>query len=276
MRRRKYIAALGSAAAGGSFIMGTGASIDVWATRNADITATTDTDAFLRLAPGDENGQFVSTDGGTLSIDFSDASGQGFNTDARSTVDDLFRIENQTGDTQVVWIKDADEGGPKGDIRGPINFFRGPVKATGGSQFRIVSAIEPVPGTGPKQQRLSITGLVPPSRSGGGGSDGPELDFNPLELWVRTGNPVKTGNGVTFDPRADVPYTDGQATPGSFGGRLVLGPGENMKVGVDIDYTKNDPNIDDTKQGIDEIQIVSRKVSDALNLATSNTEFSNQ
>lgn len=280
MKRRTYLATVGSIAAGGAVTMGTGASVDVWADRTADVTVVSDTNGFVSLSPGEENGDLVSTNGGELSIDFSAAGGNGFNQGARSTVDDLFRIENQTGETQVFWIKDAAEGGPLGDF-GPVNFFRGPVEATGGDRYQIVSAVSPVPGTQPTKQRLSITGLVPPAglpvrfaEARGIAFDAtPPADLDPSEGWIRAGNFVYdtvTGS-IQFDADADVPLT-GTAAPGEpTGGRLVLAPGEEMRVGVDVDLESGD---DTTGQLVDQIQIVSRPVEDALGLTT-DTEFGN-
>jgi hypothetical protein len=284
MRRRKYLAALGSVAAGSAFTMGTGANVDFWANRSTNVDVVTDAEGFVGLEPG-ENGLetgLVNDADGDLSLDFeSDAAGQGFNQGARTTVDDLFRIRNQTGEEQVFWIKDADEGGPLGD-EGPVNFFRGPVVATGGERYRILSRIDAVPGTPPREQRLSITGLVPPINPDrdedanllrGIGFDPTDPDDRDriAKLWIEAGNPVQiTGGGITFDGDAPVPNL-----PGEENGRLVLGPGEAMRVGVDVDYPNDGSNAAPKNVLDGEIQIVSRPVDDAKRLATTDTEFSN-
>jgi hypothetical protein len=46
--------------------------------------------------------------------------------------------------------------------------------------------------------------------------------------------------------------------------------------GLDVDATKNAPGADDTEIGINEIQVVSRSVENAKELATEATEFSNE
>lgn len=272
MKRRTYLAAFGSAAAGMAGAIGSGASVAVWADREADVSVVSDSDGVLGITPGEENGQFVDDSGGAISINFDEMSAEGFNAEARSTVDDLFRIRNQSGDTQVVWIKDAEQGGEFGDLKGPINFFRGPVKVTSKPGFQVISAIEHVPGTDGTEQRLSITGLVPP-----GGVSVPNVDDEIIsKIWIESGGLTgKTGatipEGFSYDPDADVPYSGGS---GKNGGRLQLAPGEEMNVGLDVDARKHTG--DDTEVGISEIQVVGRSVEDAKGLATGATEFSNE
>ena len=221
---------------------------------------------FVGLSAGTENGEFVTEKGGEIAVDFGE---DAFNPGARSTVDDVFRIRNNAGEDRVIWIKDAAEGGPLGD-RGSINFFRGPVEATGNERSRIVSEIDPVPGTEPTRQRLSITGLVPPGAPGPGepaaGLPGDLSADRARKLWIEAGGIVAEPSPPTFDPDADVPYSGGES--GENGGRLLLGSGEEMKVGVEVD---------DPAPGtrIDEIQIVARTVEDAKELATTDTEFAN-
>jgi hypothetical protein len=284
MRRRKYLAALGSVAAGGAFTVGTGANVDFWANRSTNVDVVTDTEGFVGIVPGD-NGLdtgLVNDDDGDLSLDFeTGTAGQGFNQGARTTVDDLFRVRNQTGEEQVFWIKDADEGGPLGDAA-PVNFFRGPVEATGGERYRIVSRIDPVPGTLATKQRLSVTGLVPPidpdrerdaallSEIGLDPDDPADRD-RVAKLWIEAGNPVEVAGGrLTFDGDAPVPNR-----PGEESGRLVLGPGEEMRVGIDVDYRNTDSNAAPDDVLDNSIQIVSRPKADAKRLATTDTEFSN-
>lgn len=255
--------------------IGSGASVAVWADREANVSVVSDSDGVLGITPGEENGQFVDENGGAISIDFDEMSAEGFNAEARSTVDDLFRIRNQSGDTQVVWIKDAEQGGDFGDLNGPINFFRGPVTATSGPNFRVISAIRPVPGTDPEKQRLSITGLVPP-----GAVSVPNVDDEIIsKIWIESGGLTGPTKGdipddFSYDPNADIPFSGGSS--GENGGRLQLAPGEEMKVGLDVDARKNDSGADDTEIELDGIQIVGRSVENAKDLATEATEFSNE
>jgi hypothetical protein len=278
MNRRKYLAAVGSIAASGAFAMGTGASIDVWANRGTSVDVVKDTDGLIGLEPGTENGRFADTSGGTLSVDLSTDNGEGVNVGARTTIDDILRIRNQSGDDQVVWIKDSDTEDLLGDD-GPLNFFRGPVKLKGGAQkkkWRLVSAIDPVPGTPGNVQRLSITGLVPPQRIINEAPSAPsELQERARKGWINKGAPVTNGNRVLLDG----------IQVGDSKGRLFLTPGESMTVGLDADFTGyelnngdlENPNGDDLGSAKDllpnQIQIVSRGLDDAKDLATGNTEF---
>jgi hypothetical protein len=267
MRRRRYLTAIGSAVGGGVLLTGTGASVDVWANRDAVIDVADDDGGFVGLSAGEENGEFVTDDGGQIAVDFGE---DAFNPGARSTVDDVFRIRNNATEDRVIWIKDAAEGPPLGD-RASINFFRGPVKVTNDGRFRIGSAIDAVPGTAPTRQRLSITGLVPPFAPGPADESAPPLPVDlsadrARKLWIEAGGVVVGPGGPAFDPNADVPYSGGES--GENGGRLLLGSGEEMKVGVEVDNPKPDT-------GIDEIQIVARTVEDAKKLATTDTEFAN-
>lgn len=267
MRRRQYLTAIGSAVGGGVLLTGTGASVDVWANREAVIDVADGDGGFVGLSAGTENGEFVTEKGGEIAVDFGE---DAFNPGARSTVDDVFRIRNNAGEDRVIWIKDAAEGGPLGD-RGSINFFRGPVEVTNEGRFRIASEIDPVPGTEPTRQRLSITGLVPPGAPGPNGSLPADFPGDPSpevvqKAWIEAGGIVVGPDGPAFDPDADVPYSGGRSREN--GGRLLLGSGEEMKVGVEVD----DPA---PGTGIDEIQIVARTVEDAKELATTDTEFAN-
>jgi hypothetical protein len=262
--------------------MGTGASIDIWANRDTNVDVVRDTDGLIGLAPGTENGQFADTSGGTLSVDLStddDGAGVGVNVGARTTIDDIFRIRNQSGDNQVVWIKDSKTEDLLGDD-GPVNFFRGPVELEDGAEkkkFRLVSAIDPVPGTPGDVQRLSITGLVPPQniieKAGGEARD------QAPKGWIKPGAPVK--NTETGDVGLD-----GDLQVGDSKGRLFLTPGESMTVGIDADFrgyelttdgdlkNRDDDNLGSAEELLpNQIQIVSRGLDDAKDLATSNTEF---
>jgi hypothetical protein len=285
MNRRKYLAAVGSIAASGAFAMGTGASIDIWANRDTNVDVVRDTDGLIALSTTNEDGeplenaQFTDTRGGTLSIDLTNQEAGGVNVGARTTIDAIFSIRNQSGNDQVVWIKDSDTEDLLGDD-GPLNFFRGPVELDNGAQqkkFRLVSAIDPVPGTPGNVQRLSITGLVPPQNIIEEADE--EAQKSARKGWINKGAPIENVNTkelVGIDPNVGI---------GAKGGRLRLTSGESMTVGLDADfagYELNNGNLenadgDDLGSAEDplpnQIQIVSRGVEDAKDLATGNTEF---
>jgi hypothetical protein len=305
MNRRKYLAAVGSIAASGAFAMGTGASIDIWANRDTNVDVVKDTDGLIGLAPGTENGQFADTSGGTLSVGLSTGDGEGVNVGARTTIDDIFRIRNQSGDDQVVWIKDTtDDGSDLLGDEGPLHFFRGPLEITDdsgngvlGARRRVFSQIDPVPGTPDTQQRLSIVGLVPPQAN-----IGPDPSDTQRQAWINQGHPItlleggepaisdesrtKRSNNPTKD--LDKVQLNKGVVVGRSNGRFFLEPGESMTVGLDADFagyklegdedaTLVNPENKDLGSAEDllpdQIQIVSRGPEDARALATGETEF---
>ncbi|WP_225332880.1 DUF1102 domain-containing protein [Halomicrobium urmianum] len=121
MERRKFIATVGSLAAGSAAAVGTGAFTSVTASRNVDVKVANDASAYLRLeGTGGPNTHYVTEDGsgGTLTIDLSSdnetsAGGQGVNLDAVTQIDELFDVENQG--TQEVEVT-IDKTGANSDL----------------------------------------------------------------------------------------------------------------------------------------------------------------
>jgi hypothetical protein len=104
MQRRKYLAALGSLAAGGAAIGGTGAFTSVQAQRTVETAVVGDSNAYLALEPIDSR---ASLDGeGQLEINFDESNNGalGLNRDARTAFTDLFRIRNQGDDPAYVGV----------------------------------------------------------------------------------------------------------------------------------------------------------------------------
>ncbi|QGX93652.1 hypothetical protein EI982_02010 [Haloplanus rallus] len=99
MERRKFIATMGSIAAGGAATVGTGAFTSVEADRSVDVAVEDDASAYLGLdTSGDANDQYVSGQGsGEIVIDFDDSgnSGTGVNPNANTVLESVFQIENQ-------------------------------------------------------------------------------------------------------------------------------------------------------------------------------------
>jgi len=110
MQRRKFIAGVGSLAAGAAAVTGTGAFTSVQAERSVSVNVASDPNAYLGLNP---IGDRASTDAdGELKLDFSTSStgSQGLNQNARTAFTDLFQIRNQ-GDNPVyvgVGLKESD------------------------------------------------------------------------------------------------------------------------------------------------------------------------
>ncbi|WP_059057862.1 hypothetical protein [Halobacterium hubeiense] len=109
---------MGSIVAAGAAGVGTGAFTSVTADRSFTVDVAEDANAFLRMVsvPGSENSDYVEVEDGQLSGDLSGGNdsllGDGVNAGAVTTVDDLFRIENQG--TQPVWVWMLEDGGRNG------------------------------------------------------------------------------------------------------------------------------------------------------------------
>ena len=271
--------------------IGSGASVAVWADREANVSVVSDSEGMLRLRPGEESGEFASSEGGSLSVNVSGKNGAGLNADARTVIDDIFRIQNQSGSDQVVWIKDPvdDQEELFGD-EGPLHFFRGPVSVTDnsgngvlGARRRVFSQLDPVPGTPDDKQRLTVVGLVPPKANiGTDPSDGQR------QAWINAGHPVTVVKGgepaiSDTDRRAvgdatniggNVFQNDGVVV-GEEKGRYFLTPGEEMKIGLAADFSGFDEDREGFELGqvLNEIEIVGRSLEDARELATGSTEF---
>jgi hypothetical protein len=98
MQRRKFIAAIGSVAAGAAAVTGTGAFTSVTAERSIEVNVADDSAAFLRVVAGDTPNadEYVDTSDGTISLDFTSAgAATGANQNATTVFDDLLNIENQ-------------------------------------------------------------------------------------------------------------------------------------------------------------------------------------
>jgi len=118
MERRKFVIGLGSLAAGSAAAMGTGAVTSFTGDRNASIPVVNDTNAFIALqATGSDNSQYFDPGTGpgekTEFVFGDDVIGEGFNR-GTTFIDRLFRIVNQSSQTQYVWLQEnANNGGDK-------------------------------------------------------------------------------------------------------------------------------------------------------------------
>lgn len=99
MERRKFVIGVGSLAAGGAAAMGTGAFSSVEAERGVSVEVADDNNAYLGLKA--ERDDIISDDGadGQLTIDLgsqtTEKGGEGFNDEAVTTIEGVFRITNQ-------------------------------------------------------------------------------------------------------------------------------------------------------------------------------------
>jgi hypothetical protein len=105
MQRRKFIAGVGSLAAGAAAVTGTGAFTSVSASRGIAVDTSDDADAFLAIEAesGDNASEYVNTTtNGTVELDITNTNnsgygggGSGVNKNATTIFDDLLKITNQ-------------------------------------------------------------------------------------------------------------------------------------------------------------------------------------
>lgn len=101
MDRRKFVLSVGALAGGGSLALGTGAFSSVEAERDVGVTVADDASAYLGIQPGDgPNGDYTdTTDNDALAVNLTDSNdnliGEGINTNAVTTIGDVFQIRNQ-------------------------------------------------------------------------------------------------------------------------------------------------------------------------------------
>ena len=144
MRRRKVLAGLGSLAAGGAAVMGTGAFGSVQADRDVSVNVANDPNAFVGLSPAG-GADFAEDNGGTVEFNFDEnagALGNGLNANADTYIGPELKITNQGQDAfqLLLDVSDVDDkldtgslsfyihtnSYPDDDVRGA---FGGTVKA---------------------------------------------------------------------------------------------------------------------------------------------------
>jgi hypothetical protein len=114
MNRRKFLAMLGTAAAGTSAAVGTGAFTSVSADRSVSVQVADDADAFLAMTPSNgPNGDYASSNDGELVVQLNGSdgtpSGSGVNDDAVTKIKDVFRMRNQGTQRIYVYIEDSSD-----------------------------------------------------------------------------------------------------------------------------------------------------------------------
>ncbi|MGB9932012.1 MULTISPECIES: hypothetical protein [Haloarcula] len=112
MNRRKFLIGAGSLAAGSAAAMGTGAFSSTAAGRSVSVSVAGDQNAYLSIVPGDSPHAY--TEGGELVLDFdgSEVSGEGLNTNAFIKFNDLFEIQNNSGNKIALWLDDGAKNAP--------------------------------------------------------------------------------------------------------------------------------------------------------------------
>ncbi|MFB6073157.1 MAG: hypothetical protein ABEJ88_09335 [Halobacterium sp.] len=109
MRRRKFIAGIGSAVAASAAALGTSAFTSVSAERSVKVQVADDSSAFLMLDPSlksSTNDVFASYEDGMLVLDFdeTDVGGQGVNRDAVTVFDQVFKLKALGTQRVNIWF----------------------------------------------------------------------------------------------------------------------------------------------------------------------------
>mgnify|MGYP006275551463 CR=1 FL=1 len=121
MQRRKYLAALGSLAAGGAAMTGTGAFNFANIERDTNINVANDPNAFLAL---EATSAYANGSGGKLSLTFdsnANVSGNGINQNSDYSFREVFKITNNGSDPVQVWIEDNES-----DNNNTVGWFAAP------------------------------------------------------------------------------------------------------------------------------------------------------
>lgn len=129
MKRRRFLAGAGSAAATGSALIGSGAFSRTESNRSISVQVAEDRDAYIELnsVSGSANSQnFIDWDDNghlEIEIDFASQNGDGANSNSQTFWDDLFKICNR-GKAEEVDVYIADTAGI-GFGDGEIAFYTG-------------------------------------------------------------------------------------------------------------------------------------------------------
>jgi hypothetical protein len=215
MQRRKFIAGMGSLAAAGAAGIGTGAFTSVTAERGVNVNVASDANAYLGLdqISGEPNSQdYTSINDGELKLfDTGTVDGSGFNLDAVTLVDNLFKIKNQSNQGQYVWLSEI------GDPNGPA----------GGSGFT----------SGQRPTGMFFVGFYAPGdRSGNwdGISYGssPEDPNNPNTRGPDQANSKAAADAAPFNGVGEVEQPDGHRATA-----VGIGAGNEITVGMAVDTT---------------------------------------
>lgn len=120
MQRRNFLIGMGSLAAGGAAVTGTGALSQMTATRAVDVAVVNDDNSLLGFNLDHsslENTQYASYEHGSLQLHFNDNASlsngaTGLNPDATSYFDNVFQMQNQSNDSLRVDIDKSNLDNP--------------------------------------------------------------------------------------------------------------------------------------------------------------------
>jgi len=96
--RRKLLAVMGTAVSGGALASGSGAFTSASVNRGVTIDVESDSEAYLSLVPGPNNGDYINNDNGQFQIDLTDSNdniaGNGLPSNSFSVFEKVFEIQN--------------------------------------------------------------------------------------------------------------------------------------------------------------------------------------
>lgn len=103
MNRRKLLMAMGVTASGGAIASGTGAFTSAEVDRTVAVDVEPDSQAYLSLVPGPNNGEYINDDDGLFEIDLTDSNdniqGDNLNPSSFLTFAEVFQIRNSGSQT---------------------------------------------------------------------------------------------------------------------------------------------------------------------------------
>lgn len=221
MQRRKFIAGVGSLAAGAAAVTGTGAFTSVSANRAAQVNIAGDSSALLALddsnstnanyveyTSNDEAYLNLESDNGQLSQDPS-----GINTDADTGIKDLFRVRNQGTQPVFVYVD-------------PYSVTPQTVRyRTGDGDWDGDGNVE-----GGESDTMYFDAIM--SGAPNGRRDGGSLTAI-YDLPGRSGNP-------SFPDQAGLSRIIGAGSPGYNGNEWILDSGEELEFGVVLNVPQGD------------------------------------
>jgi hypothetical protein len=111
MQRRKYLAALGSLAAGGAAMTGTGAFGAVQADRTAEVEVAGDASAYLQITENGSSPVVDTASNGEIVFDFGADNGRGgsaMNVDGHTEFTNIVEVKN-TGKDPVLFVVDIED-----------------------------------------------------------------------------------------------------------------------------------------------------------------------
>ncbi|MFC7096469.1 hypothetical protein [Halobaculum marinum] len=125
MQRRKFLAGVGSLAAGTAAAMGTGAFSIVSASRSLNVNVAGDRQAYLGLDPSISQYASINSSG-QMELEFDGSNGQngaGLNDEANSLFQNVFKITNNGSDSINVVVSGLDTSTSDGDGVDPMTVY---------------------------------------------------------------------------------------------------------------------------------------------------------